>query len=412
MTGHPGGGDPRASCDLSTWLRRGFEGWRGRPLWAHALAVGLLVAVLALRFAPATASPDPLPDEVNYFKAFRWVARGESPYLEGAYLYPPVLAVLGGRALESFGQGPVLAAIRIANLLGAAVAAWCATAWLPWRWRGRLALAAAVLCLSPAVRFGYLWGNLSLAVAGMVLLGLLAWRRAPLLSGLLLGASIGVKPVAPAAVVVLAAHRPADPRDTDGRPEPEAAASGDAFRRRKWIAGAVAAAVAAALLLAFPHLGEMRAVAGRDLVSSSVSLHRLPSLLGLDLHPLWLWSAATLAAALLARGRPLGPAQLTAWASATTLAATPMVWPHTLVLSLPVQVLALEVAWWRLREGAGGRRRVYELIVVGLAVAGLELSRGATAISDQPRLIQAGALLPALALPALAVYLVLRTDRA
>lgn len=365
-------------------------GGRREPFRAHAFAVVLLALAALLRFWPSVTAAGPLPDEMGYVRGIERVLAGGSPYPGGSYLYPPLVAHAGAWGWEHLGRGAVLAAFRLANLLGLATVVWCAAVWLPWGWRARVAAGAAYLAVAPAVRMGMLWGNLSLAVAGMIALALFIWVRRPWAAGALLGASIAVKPVAPVAVAVLAAHRP---------------------RRggwRHWQTAATAAWVAAALIVFFPTWRELLApLATPGLVARTVSVHRLAHLFGLDGRMIWVTATVALIAVAVARLRPLSPPVLFGTAVAATLAATPSVWPHTLLVSLPLQVMALRLAAERASAAAPRelRWRRWELVAVALAVAALQLSEGASSTDDRSVAFQIFSVLPPLLAPAaLAAY--------
>ena len=175
--------------------------------WQHALGVTAIFAACALRFYPVVTSVDPLGDELAQEAAFLQQAAGRSPYLDGGYVYPPSLMRLGALLHQLPLRSPFLP-LRCASLAGLAVLLWCATAWLargPWP---RLGLALLFAMLAPGVRQGIEFGNLSFAVGGLIVLALLAWERAPVASGLLLGASLLIKPLALAALPALFFHRP------------------------------------------------------------------------------------------------------------------------------------------------------------------------------------------------------------
>lgn len=361
------------------------------PPRAHLAAVALLALLTLLRFWPHITDPAPLPDEMGYVRGIGRLLAGGSPYPGGSYLYPPLVAYAGAWGWQHLGPGAVLGALRGANVLGAAGTVWCALVWLPWSWRRRVAAGALYLAVAPIVRLGVEWGNLSLAVGGLIALGLLIWPRRPALAGALLGTSLAIKPLAPVAVLALLAHRPR------------------AGGRRHWLAAAVAGAVTAALVLPFPHWRGMLSVPYIPAITSrSLSFHRLAFLLGLEVDPLAVTAALALATVLLVRLRPLGRLPLYGIAAAATLAASPSVWSHALHLTLPLQALALAAAWERLARAPEGERprRRRELVFVALAAAAIQLSEGATVLDDQPAWLELpGVLAPVLAPGALAWYL-------
>lgn len=390
-------------------LADAYKAWSRRPWHHHALAVAALAALLALRWAPALTSPEPLADERIYLSAVAKVMEGKSPAAAHGYLYFPFLAITGAWQAEILGPMAVAWEMRLANLLGLALTAWCALAWSPWgRWR-KVLVAAVALALMPAASFGMGYGNLSLAVSGLVVAGLLLWPRAPLTAGGLLGLSIAVKPLAPVAVLALAVHRPEESEAEE--PDPIQA-------RPHFLAAAMALFVAGSLILSFPYLKDVLGQAEPDLASRTVSFHRFPYVLGLRLHPAMIFGAVAAATAVLARWRPLPRYLFLSLALAGTLAATPLVWSHTLILTLPIQALALQVAWWRFQESRrnAGRgepsleeeslRRKIEPAFVLLAIAAIQFSAGATGIDDQATWLQlVGTLPPALAPGLLTGYL-------
>lgn len=358
--------------------------------WFHALAVLALAGVLAVRFAPAVLQPTGLVDEDGYVEAAVAVDQGVSPYTVRSYLYPPALAFAGAWVLHHLGLPAMLVAMRLANLLGVATAIWWALAYLPFSPRRRWVVAALYLLVAPAVVQGVRFGNLSLAVSGMVVAGLLIWPRWPLLAGLLLGGSVLVKPLAPVALGALLVHRPT------------------AGGHRHRVAAGAGLAIAAAGLLAVPGLGRMLVLGSApELAHRSVSFHRIGLLLGLHVSPLWITLAIAMVVALAVRWRSLSPEQLTGLAVAGCLAATPLVWNHTLLVALPLETLAIALVLRRRRAGLSGWSGRYEPVLVGLAVAALQLAEGATGIDDRGRWLQLFAVLPpALAPGSLAAYLI------
>ena len=359
------------------------------PFWRHAAAVALLLGVCVLRWWPYLAADHRVNDEISYVRGARLAAGGESPYSRGGYLYPPGPAVLGGAAIERFGLVPTLRVVRLVNYLGLAVVAWVAVGFLPLGAGRRWLVAAAILCLSPAVGFGVAFSNLSLAVGGLIVLGLATWSRRPVAAGGLLGASFAIKPLAPGALAVLAFHR------------------GPAPRRVRLLTLAAAAVVGLALLLPFPWLADMVrfAAGGIEPLGRSASLHRIAFLLGWSRWTALLSLALLVPVLWIARRRTLASEEILALALAASVTLTPVVWSHTLVLTLPLQVLAGLRAWRRWSARAGGRPGS-ELALVALAIAALQLAEGATGINDRPAVLQiVAALPPALAPMALALYL-------
>jgi hypothetical protein len=238
--------------------------------------------------------------------------------------------------------------------------------------------------------------------AALILVGLFAWRRFPVASGLAIGSSLAWKPLGVLAAPLLAAHRPA--------------AAGS---RRHLVAGAAGLATAGlALLIGGRYLGEFAsfgvALAPEDFrVSRTVSLQRLLGSLGLDLDRVTVSAAVALAALALARARAWNRDELLSFVIAAACLSTPALWPHSLLMTLPIQVLALrraherDPAAPRRRSGSARRARVYELALVWVGVLALHFSDGVGGVDPAPSLALAAALAPpVLAAPLLAWYVV------
>lgn len=380
-------------------LQRAFSTWSAAPWWRHVAAIALLTGIIVLRWWKWFSADYVLSDELPYSWAFDAVLRGESPFTISPYLYPSFFAIVGSRAQALLGQPTVLQLLRLANALGVATTVWIATAWLPWRWRRRLLAGAVFVSIAPIVAWGMELGNLSLAVSGMALAALILYPRRPLSAGLSLGLAMAIKPIAPMAAVVLAAHRrpltqsPLHRRD-----------------RRHLVAAGVAVAVATGLVLAFPYLDEFIAVAGAGRGERTVTLHRLPYIYGLRIHSLWISAPLAVLSLWVARHFTLGPGRLVCLAVTASLAVTPIVWSHTLIFALPIQILALQIAIGYRAERTS-RTRTYELILVLLGVASIQFAAGAHGIFDQPVWLQlVGAGLPMIAPTALTAYIFTRAD--
>lgn len=385
---------------------RPLLGWIREPWWLHGAALAILALGTFLRFGWWLSFPGPLlPDELTYTRAIRFAMEGKSPYEWGGYLYPPLFAHVSAWIWETFGRGGLLAVYRLVNLAGAVVTVWCSMVWFPFAWRWRVVLGLGVIFLSPAMVQGLTFGNLSLWVSGMVVLGLLIWTRRPVAAGLLLGVSVAIKPLAPPAILVLGAHRSTE----EGH--------------RHWLAAGVSVAVAAGLLLSVPGFSEWLEVgrAGRGPIHRSVSFHRFPAMLGFEPDLLVVTALVMVAVLVLGRWRGWGRLGALGLALVAVMAATPLVWNHTLVATLPLQVLAVVLLIRRRKLGRGSegggegeapRRRLYELLLVSLGVASLHLATGANTIYFSPVWLQIlGAGAPALAPGALLAYiLVYRSD--
>jgi hypothetical protein len=364
------------------------------PVAQHLGAIAALTALMVVRWWIYFTWPMPLNDEMTYFRAATSLAGGHSPYRPG-YLYPMLPAILSVAAIRHLGVAGWTLMLRLLNDIGGATIAWLSVCWLSWRWWKRLALGAALAVLSPIVHFAIFTANISLFVGALVTIGLLTWPRRPATGGLLLGLSVGLKPFAPGAIAALGLHRPQDKH-----------------RLGAWISAGIAAAVGAVLLAGIPGSSQLFRlhIDRMDPLARTVSLHRFAHLLGWGDH-LLLVSVVLLGIALwLIRRGPLNVGELYAAATATALATTPIVWAHTMIITLPVQVLAMTRSIHRLRQATESgltRRRRYESIFVLLACAAIQFSTGAGAVYGGPVLWQAAAVLPPTLAPAcLAIYLV------
>lgn len=371
-----------------------LAGIRNLPVAHNLGAIAVLAAVMVVRWWVYFTWPMPLNDEMTYFRAAASLARGHSPYQPG-YLYPMLPAMLSVAAIRHLGVGGWTLLLRVLNDVGGATISWISVCWLPWSWPRRVALGAILLILSPIVHFAIFTANISLFVGAVVTIGLLIWPRRAVAAGLLLGLSVGLKPFAPGAIAALGLHRPQHGR-----------------RRSAWTAAAIAVAVGTLLVVGLPGSDQLFRlhVDRMDPLARTVSLHRFAHLLGWGDH-LLIVSVVLLGAALwLVRRRPLNISELYAAATATALMTTPIVWAHTMIITLPVQVLAVARAVHRLRQAAetARRRRLrYELIFVLLGCAAIQFATGAGAVYEGPILWQAMAVLPpALAPACLAAYLV------
>lgn len=350
--------------------------WAAQGLWRHLCAVALIVVVAVVRWHHCVLLDQALIDEETYLAAFRAKADGGSPYEIGSYHYTPFFAWIGAKLLTAQGELATLGALRVSSLVGLAIAVWCSLAWFAVSWPVRLTLALAFVALAPGVGAGLCTGNISFAVIGVILVALIHWRspsylRGPLPSGLALGATVAAKPLAPLALVALFFYRP---------PEP--------VGKRHQVAGIVGGLTAIALLLPMiSRIGEMAAQPIHRLsYARSFSLQRWLSLLGLEVSAVAVLAGVGLALVILLRSLRLDRSQLLAVAVTASILATPIVWNHTLLLSLPVQVMALAVATgrWRKRGSSSvpGSAGIpgYELVLVALGALAIQLSGGVGAV--------------------------------
>ncbi|MEM8963454.1 MAG: glycosyltransferase 87 family protein [Acidobacteriota bacterium] len=367
-------------------LRNAFDSWRRTPWFIHALVVGGLLIVLVARFHASVLSSVPVEDEVVYIEAFERAGDGVSPFT-GLYYYTTTFALVGGVALDSLGTVPVLAILRGTNLVGMAVLAWISAAWLPWRISRRFWGAAVYVAIAPAVRLGAQWGNLSLVVLGLLVVGLLAWRRRPVLSGLLLGLSLVIKPLGPVAVGALLVHRPVP------------------HGWRQVIAASIALAGAMLLILPMPWLGEWLSFGGRPANGRNMSMHHLLWCFGVHVGTLPIAIGVAMATTLAARLRAWDRETFLGFAGVVGVMALPLVWSHTLLFVLPLQVMALTLAFTPRARSELARRYEAPLVVVGCLA--IQLCEGLGGIETWPPSIQGIIALPVILAPlALLIYVV------
>ncbi len=350
------------------------------------MVVGLAL-VIAVRHWFHAVTPTALNDEIPYMRAVNFVLNGLSPYTRGLYLYPPLLAVVGARFVESFGEAAFLWLLRALSYLGMALTVWIGLLVVPWR-RWYLPAAIAFLCLAPAVTFSIVIHNISPLVAGATLLALWIWPRRPIAAGLLLGLAAVLKPMVFLVPFLLLAHRPS------------------VGGQRHRIAGAVGMVTTALLLWLPPYLPEMLSLASKTAtIPRSVSFHRLAYLAGWEQNTIWVSGAIALVALLVVRRIELNRLEFMVVSVTASLMATPVLWSHTLVLAIPVQTMVLERLHERRRDGRLRHHR-FEPIFVLLAVVAVQLSGGAGSVDDQGSAFQVFSTLPiAIAPLALAIYL-------
>lgn len=366
----------------------------------HAGALAVLSGLILIRWWAYLGSPVALGDEAIYLRAFEEVANGRSAYEVSGYYYPPTFADLGAGVLAVVGETGTRMLLRGGSVLGLATTLWISFCLWPVAWHWRLGAGALYLAVAPAVRYGIESGNISFLVSGAILFGLAAWSLKPVLSGLALAASVAIKPLAPLPIVALLMHRPVPPT------------------QRNWVAGGIAGGLASLLLIAHPdYLSTTAGAVGRLPFIRSISLNRILVLLNLEVSPVVLAGIVGLFVVLVARLIPMTRQELLCFGGIVGILAVPIIWSHTLLLTLPAQVLSLTRALERRRRAVSmpterdGRSaaevwRRYELLFVILAIAALQLTGGAGAIDDQPIALQLVVLTGAyLAAPVLMTYL-------
>ena len=376
---------------MASWL-----GSRSNTQLHHAVALAALAAVILARWWPYVTSSAALGDESIYLQAFQAVANGHEPDRASGFYYPGTFAALGGWLVQFLGRTGTLALLRASSVLGLAVTIWIsACLWsAPWSWR--LGLSSVFLSISPAVYYGIETGNISFAVAGAILLALTCWSISPVLSGVLLGGSTAIKPLAPLAILALVSHRPVP------------------SSRRQLLAGFIGGTLGLAFLSMNPgYLATSSGAVDRLPFIRSISLNRVLVLLGFDVSPVLIAAILGVLIVLVARWFPMPRRTVLCFGGLAAVLAVPIIWSHTLLLTLPLQVLALTRAVARRREILAETNlwRRYESTFVILAVAALQLTEGAGAVDDQAVGFQLVVLSGAyLAAPALMAY-ILATDR-
>ncbi len=357
--------------------------------------------MIVARWWPYLGSPTALGDEGIYLKAFEAVRQGLDPTEIGGFYYPRSFSAAGGWLLEAVGEAATRVVLRVMSVLGLTLTIWIAACLATLSWGWRLGLCGLYASVSPGVYYGIETGNISFAVIGAILLALAVWPLRPVGAGFLLGGSTAIKPLAPLAILALLTHRP------------------QPATRRQLVAGGAAALVAAFLLALNPsYLTTSSDAVHRLPFIRSISLNRILTLVGLELSPLVIASIVGLAVVIVARYRPMRRPTMLCFGGLAAVLAVPIIWSHTLLLTLPLQVLALSRARQRrlaatteeTRSPGGGVWLRYEWLFVILAVAALQLTQGAGAVDDQAMWFQLVVLTGAyLAGPALMAY-VLATE--
>ncbi len=395
-----GGSRRKAQSDS----HRAESGWR-----RHVLPCAVLFAVAVLRWHGALLDPRLAVDESDYTGAFARVAAGEDPYAIPRFLYPPPFALAGAaaeRALDTpagVGERRVVVALRAANVLGAVAIVWISLGWSALAWRPRLAIGCLLLVAWAPIHQSIASGNISLAILGLTLAAVALLPQRAVAAGALLGAGLALKPLAPAIVALLPAWRPAATAEPSRR-----------SARAGWITAATAAvALAAALLCGRELLPRMLAkTTGHLAPGHTVSLWRLLYCLGIDTTPLLLLVLAVAVCAPLLWLRRRTTAELAVLTGTAAIYASPLVWTHTLALTLPGQVLALERAArsWRAAPAASPERSRALLALCVLAALALTIqgSEALVAINNRPLLVQAFYLAPPVLAPAIFAWIALR----
>ncbi|HVS64431.1 MAG TPA: glycosyltransferase family 87 protein [Thermoanaerobaculia bacterium] len=401
---------PPDGATVAQWERE----WLDQGVRRHLIAIGLLSLVALALYHRVLLRTGEFADETIYVAAARAVATGESPFQVPGYYYPAAFAYLWA-ATEKASAIPAWLAWRLANLAAAILLVWLAGIHFPVderRWWLRPLLCAPLLA-APGISLALRTGNVSVLTALLVAAGVLLAGHRPLRAGLLLGASVAIKPLAVPALVALAT--PGVRRSRSGG-APPLSVLGPEQR-----ASALGLALAALVLFAVPFSRELLTQPVEVLSTiRTVSFERLFRLLGLPLPRFAVLAIVYVALAAAASWWTRDRIERAVVALAGAMCAAPLVWSHTLILGLPFLTLALAVHWPDLARdpasdlgnpsaAVGRRRRLTALAVLALVALQLFLQPGG--FDHYAVAVQVALSLPMLAAPPLTAALLIRRMR-
>ena len=147
------------------------------------------------------------PDGNTYQSGIDLVRQGRSPYEHHVFPYPPAIAILGAWITNLFGTDAFRVGFRYANLLCGFFVIWSALYITRWPWLIRLILACIGIFFLPIIVSGIENDNLSMLAGGTTIMALLFWQRIPIISGIVFGLGLALKPIGLMGFFVLAAHR-------------------------------------------------------------------------------------------------------------------------------------------------------------------------------------------------------------
>ncbi len=364
----------------------------------------LLLAVLVaggLRWHQAVLEDYIKPDETVYVHAAELWSAGKSPYEESIFFYPPVFAWAASELTDIFGTLGYLKIQRASSLMGICLATWLAVVIAAWRWWPALLLSVAWLWLSPVVALPMAIGNATGLSTALTLACLCFWLRQPIAAGSALGLGQALKPIAPLAALYFLAYRQG------------------ANPRRAFQTGAASLVAGGLLLLVgLRYLPGMLANAtGSGHQPYNFSLHRVLAGFGVPIRPVWIVAIVGLTGLWWIARQRLSKLEFLVAVLVLNLFAAPILWAHSLLLFLPVQLLAVAQiirSDRSIRSGALGWRATLPHIVAGLAIASTVLSASIGGLAAAPAWIQSAVLtVPLLSLPYLGAYVLggLRTQR-
>jgi len=339
-----------------------LPGRRALTRAAAALAFALLVATGLWAHRGDIFAAQPHVDERVFLDAFDAVRQNRSPYSNPTYNYPPSFAVLGAFLDSRLGERRLILLLRYGCLLGVCVAAWLALRATRAGLAVRFGAAALVVVCSFAVGNAFGVGNVSPIVQGLTIAALVLSPTWPIFAGALLGAGVAMKPLAAAVLPLLALY---------------------GWRRdRSALRTALAAAATATVLavtLGWRFAGELwsRAEVLPAGPEHDLSLGRVLRGFGCAVPGKLVFVAVLgLAAWCVLRPR-LARRDVHAIALTASVWSVPVVWPHSLLLTLPVQALAVS----RVLSASHPRRgwRLGLIALVGAAVFCLNAPNGSDA---------------------------------
>jgi|PlaIllAssembly_1097288.scaffolds.fasta_scaffold00961_1 hypothetical protein len=409
-----------------------FDGWRRNPLgmsgawrtlvkWLFSsirilgfdLTASLILFGLgAAWWSDLLHSPGWNPDGMQYQTGIALVQMGRSPYEQTIFPYPPTIAVLGAWISGISGHELFRTIFRYANLLGGCAAVWGSVLFIRAPGWIKLVIATLGVAFLPALSDGLENDNLSVLAGGLSILALVFWQRLPIAMGIMLGFGLALKPVAMAALFVLAAHR------------------NPLFKREQALASLAACASGGLLILLKPSYllsagsqpSIQAAVADWASAVQNVSLFRVLASFGLEVSPFYILAAIVLGTIVYVRTRPLNPVQLLCVALTSSLLSLPIVWQHTLLLITPVAITAAAFAVEDFKrvsknpEGPQGRNiKLRSLTRLLLVVSGarvlLEANAFGVLANWNPMVNGVAHLIPLTTLLLLTVFVVKHEDR-
>ena len=307
------------------------------------------------------------PDGNTYVNGINLVRQGRSPYEHYVFPYPPTIAILGAWITELLGNDAFRVGFRYANLLCGFLVIWGSLYITRWPWLIRLILACVGIFFLPILVSGIENDNLSMLASCTAIMALLFWQRIPIISGIIFGFGLALKPIALMGFFILAAHRSPNPH-------------------RKHLITCCTAIIIAGILLAikprwfisgFFHPNVGAAVVHWTDGVLNASFFRIISSFGLKISPFLYLTFFLVLSLIYVRRRPLNRIQLLCVACTASLLSLPIVWQHTLLIVLPVLFIVIAISLrrlcqaWRRSNGKNGPNiRLYSLSRLLNVIAG------------------------------------------